>query len=228
MAEAQLRQRLHMPGEGALTLGESLDESPALPTNLAGLIDRAWRDRPEIASLERQSGALDANLRAARAGVWPSLAGVFNVDIANPNQRFIPNTPDFNTTWDASLQLSWSPTGALVAGQQAARVEHQQAALRASLQQMREGFEMEVRAAYIGAQTAAAAAEAARRQIVASEESYRVRRERFLIGSAISSDLTDAETDLLRARFAVVNAAVDLREALARLRRAVGEREVAD
>jgi hypothetical protein len=80
---------------------------------------------------------------------------VFNVDIANPNQRFIPNTPDFNTTWDATLQLTWSPTGALVAGQQAARVEHQQTALRASLQQMREGFEMEVRAAYIGAQTAA-------------------------------------------------------------------------
>ncbi|MFO0627298.1 MAG: TolC family protein [Polyangiales bacterium] len=228
MAEAQLRQRLHMPGEGPLVLGESLDEAPTPPTNLAGLIDRAWRDRPEIASLERQSGALDANLAAARAGVWPSLAGVFNVDIANPNQRFIPNTADFNTTWDASLQLSWSPTGALVAGQQAARVEHQQAALRASLQQMREGFEMEVRAAYIGAQTAAAAAEAARRQILASEESYRVRRERFLIGSAISSDLTDAETDLLRARFAVVNAAVDLRESLARLRRAVGEREVAE
>jgi hypothetical protein len=35
-----------------------------------------------------------------------------------------------------------------------------------------------------------------------------VRRERFLIGSAISSDLTDAETDLLRARFAIVNAAL--------------------
>lgn len=228
MAEVQLRQRLHMAPEEAVTIGESLDETPALPTNLAQLIDRAWRERPEIASLERQTGALDANLSAARAGVWPSVAGVFNLDIANPNQRFIPQTETFNTTWDATIQLQWSPTGALVAGRQVARVEAQREALRASLQQLREGLEMEVRAAYTGAQTASAAIEAARRQLTASEESYRVRRERFLIGSAISSDLTDAELDLLRARLAIVNAGVDLRESLARLRRAVGERERAD
>lgn len=228
MAEVQLRQRLHMAPEEPLTMGESLEESPAVPSNLAQLIERAWRDRPEIASLERQSGALDANLSAARAGVWPSVAGVFNVDIANPNSRFIPQSQDFNTTWDATIQLQWSPTGALVAGRTAARVEAQREVLRASLQQLREGLEMEVRAAYTGAQTAAAAIEAARRQLVASEESYRVRRERFLIGSAISSDLTDAELDLLRGRLAMVNANVDLRESLARLRRAVGERERAD
>lgn len=226
MAEAQLRQRLHLEGDAPILLGESLDEIPTAPTNLAELIDRAWRSRPEIASLERQSGALDANLSATRAGIWPSLAGVFNVDIANPNQRFIPATPDFNTTWDASLQLTWSPTAALVAGRTASRLESQRAVLRASIQQLREGFEMEVRSAYLGAQTAAASAEAARRQLLAADESYRVRRERFTVGSAISSDLTDAETDLLRARFAVVNALVDARESLARLRRAVGEREV--
>ena len=58
-----------------------------------------------------------------------------------------------------------------------------------------------------------------------AEESYRIRRERFAVGSAISSDLTDAENDLARARFAVVNAQVDLRVALARLRRAIGTPE---
>lgn len=225
LAEAQLRQRLHLEGDGPILLGESLDEVPAPPTNLASLIERAWNDRPELASLERQSGALGANISATRAGVWPSLAGVFNLDIANPNQRFIPNTADFNTTWDATLQLSWSPTGALVAGRTASRLESQRAALSASIQQLREGFEMEVRSAFLGAQTASASAEAARRQLIAAEESYRVRRERFNVGSAISSDLTDAEADLLRARFAVVNAAVDARESLARLRRAIGTRE---
>jgi outer membrane protein TolC len=228
LAEAQLRQRLHLEANEALTMGESLEEAVAVPTNLAGLIDRATRERPEIASLERQSGALDANLSAVRAGMWPSVAGVFNLDVANPNQRFVPNTQEFNTTWDASLQLSWSPTATLVAGQTASRVAAQREALQASIQQLREGLEMEVRGAYLGAQTANAATEAARRGLVAAEEAYRVRRERFLIGSAISSDLTDAETDLLRARFAIVNAAVDLRESLARLRRAVGERERAD
>ena len=71
----------------------------------------------------------------------------------------------------------------------------------------------------------AASIEAARRQVVASEEAYRVRRERFLAGSAISTDLTDAERDLFSARLAVINANIDLRESVARLRRAVGQRE---
>jgi outer membrane protein TolC len=82
-----------------------------------------------------------------------------------------------------------------------------------------------VRSVWIAAQTSSAAIESARRQLVSAEESYRVRRERFLVGNAVSSDLTDAELDLLRARLALVNANVDLRESLARLRRAVGERE---
>ena len=93
------------------------------------------------------------------------------------------------------------------------------------MEQLREGLELEVHNSWVSAQGARAAIEAAQRQRQAAEESYRVRRERFLAGSSISSDLTDAELDLIRARLAMVNAAVDLREAFARLRRAIGVRE---
>jgi outer membrane protein len=123
------------------------------------------------------------------------------------------------------IQAQWSPTGAFAASAASSRLSAQRAALVAQLAQLREGTEIEVRSVWISAQTANAAIESARRQLVSAEESYRVRRERFLAGSAVSSDLTDAELDLLRARLALVNANVDLREALARLRRAVGERE---
>jgi outer membrane protein len=225
LAEAQLRQRTHLPAGEGITLGEALDGEVPMPRNLADLLNRAAHDRPEIGSIDRQLRALEHNLGAVRAGMLPSVAGVFNVDVANPNQRFIPQTAEFNTTWDATIQVSWSPTSALVTNATSNRIAAQRDALQAQLEQLREGLELEVRGTWIAAQTAAAAQEAARRQLVAAEESYRVRRERFLAGAAISSDLTDAENDLLRARFAVVNANVDLREALARMRRAVGERE---
>lgn len=225
LAEAQLRQRMHATPDETFTLGESLEEPVDLPTNLDDMIRRARHDRPEVASLERQSASLEESLSATRAALWPSLAGVFNVDIANPNQRFVPQTQDFNTTWDASLQLSWSPTGALVSASQASRLSAQRDALQANIAALREGIELEVRSAFVSAQGARASIESTRRQLVASEESYRVRRERFLAGSAVSTDLTDAEVELVRARLALVNAHVDLREALARLRRALGERE---
>jgi outer membrane protein TolC len=225
LAEAQLRQRMHVTEGEALTLGEALDGEVPMPGSVHQLIDRALQARPELQSLDRQSHALSANLAATRAGMFPSVSGQFSLDIANPNQRFVPNTQEFNTTWSATLQAQWSPTGAFSASAAAGRLSAQRAGLIAQLAQVREGTEIEVRSVWIGAQTARAAIESARRQLVSAEESYRVRRERFQAGSAVSSDLTDAELDLLRARLALVNANVDLRESLARLRRAVGERE---
>lgn len=225
LAEAQLRQRMHADEGEALVLGESLDGEVPMPGTARALIERAVHERPELMSLERQSRALGASVAASRAGIYPSIVGQFSLDIANPNPRFVPNTEEFNTTWSATIQAQWSPTGAFAASAAARRLSAQRASLVAQIAQLREGTEIEVRSVWIAAQTANAAIEAARRQVVSAEESYRVRRERFLAGSAVSSDLTDAELDLLRARLALVNANVDLREALARLRRAVGERE---
>lgn len=225
LAEAQLRQRMHVTEGEALTLGEALDGEVQMPGSVNQLIDRALQARPELQSLDRQSHALSASLAATRAGMFPSVSGQFSLDIANPNQRFVPNTQEFNTTWSATIQAQWSPTGAFSASAAASRLSAQRAGLVAQLAQVREGTEIEVRSVWIAAQTARAAIESARRQLVSAEESYRVRRERFQAGSAVSSDLTDAELDLLRARLALVNANVDLRESLARLRRAVGERE---
>jgi len=58
--------------------------------------------------------------------------------------------------------------------------------------------------------------------LVAAEESYRVRRSLFQNGRATSVELTDAETDLTRARLEAINARVDLRIALVRREHATG------
>lgn len=225
LSEAQLRQRMHLGPGDRITLGESPEAPVEVPRNLQDLLQRADHDRPEVASLQAQREALDANVSATRASIWPSLLGQFNFDVANPNQRYFPQSPVFNTTWDASLILQWSPTSALVNNATTDRVAAQRDAIEANVMALREGLELEVRAAYMNAQTAAASIESTRRQLSAATESYRVRRERFVAGSATSADLTDAELDLVRARLAAVNAQVDVRESLARLRRAIGVRE---
>ena len=63
--------------------------------------------------------------------------------------------------------------------------------------------------------------EAAQVGIRSAEESYRVRREQFRAGAAVATDVIDAEEDLRRARLDLVNAAIDVRIARARLDRAV-------
>jgi outer membrane protein TolC len=227
LAEAVLRQRLHLRPEERVQLGEGIEDVPAVPANVTELVRRAWTNRPEVQSIDRQVRALNLNVSATEASMYPSVAVVGNVDIANPNPRIFPQTQTFTTTWDANVQVSWSPTAAYVAGATVTRLRAQRAQILAQQQQVREGFELEVRTAHNGAQAALAQIEAARTAVASAEENYRVRRERVAAGAATQTDLIDAETELLRSRLAVVNAIVDLRVALARLRRAVGEREVA-
>ena len=225
LAETQLRQRMHAPASEQFVLGEAIDGEEAGFVAVHTLIDRALASRPELQSLERQAGAIRESTSATRAAMYPTVFGQFSVDAQNPNSRFFPASQEWNTTWTATVQAQWSPTSALVANAQVNRLTAQRQALLAQLDAVREGTEIEVRAAYISGTTSAAAIASARRQVIAAEESYRVRRERFQAGSAVSSDLTDAELDLLRARLALVNARVDLREAQARMHRAVGEAE---
>lgn len=225
LAEVQLRQRMHAaPGE-QFVMGESLEAAPAVPSDVATLVDQALTARPELQSLDRQAQALRTTVSATRVGMFPSVVGQFSLDIQNPNQRYVPQAEEFNTTWTATLQAQWSLGGALQAGAQVSRLNAQRLAVLAQIDQLREGTEIEVRAAFIQAQTSTAAIAAARQQLASAQESYRVRRERFAAGSSVSSDLTDAELDLLRARLAFTNANIDQREALARLRRAIGTRE---
>lgn len=61
---------------------------------------------------------------------------------------------------------------------------------------------------------------AAEAGIEAAEEQRRVRVAQLNAGTVVAADLTDAETDLTRARLSLVNATIDLHLQHARLRRA--------
>jgi outer membrane protein TolC len=62
----------------------------------------------------------------------------------------------------------------------------------------------------------------ATRAVAAAEESHRVRRALFQNGGATSVELTDAETELTRARLAVIGAHVEARVAELELTHALG------
>jgi len=81
---------------------------------------------------------------------------------------------------------------------------------------------LQVTQAYNAFRQAQVGKETTERQLVAAEESYRVRRELFRAGRATSSELTDAETALVKAGFDGLNARIDLRLARENLDHALG------
>jgi outer membrane protein len=64
--------------------------------------------------------------------------------------------------------------------------------------------------------------ESSTRELSSAEEAYRVARELFNNGRGTSTTLTDAESDLTRARLDLLNAKVSARTARIRLEHALG------
>jgi outer membrane protein TolC len=101
-------------------------------------------------------------------------------------------------------------------------LEAKAAATEAGKQAMVDGLRVEVMQAWQAAREADAALATTARGLASAEEGYRVRRDLFVNGRATSAELTDAETDLTRARLEAVNARIDTRSARVRLVHAVG------
>ncbi|MEZ4252602.1 MAG: TolC family protein [Polyangiales bacterium] len=223
IAEALLRDLLRLEPNAPLPLRANLGALPEAPNLAPEQLRRSARKRsPDVAAALASAEAADARADAARAGLYPALGVSFNVDVANPNQRIFPQTTDFTTTWDASVELSWSFDGALVAG---ARVDQQRAAAeeqRLAAEEMRENIERGALRARGELLSSLAGVDARHAAAAAANERARVTSERARAGLATNTDLADAESARLGARLDLVDAVVDAHLAEARLRRALG------
>jgi outer membrane protein TolC len=224
VALAALRTLLHVEPGVELAIGEDLTRAPPpSPGALEALTTRALEERDEVRALNELIASREEAVTAARGRRWPSLGVSASVEVANPNPRVFPQTREWRGTWDVSAVISWSPNTFLDARGEANGARAQAAQVRADLAALEDVIRTDVTRSFEERAAAEAAFEAATVGLAAAEESYRVRWEQLRAGAAVTADLIDANAELTRARLDLVDAAIDIRLAAARLRRAVGE-----
>lgn len=233
LMEARLRILTHDPSDGPYEIGEDLRDGGAPgPQGAAApsvtvherdtLLAEALRRRLEPRALRENADAVRHQAAATRAAAFPRLDAVGAAAYARPNSRIFPPKDELRGTWDASVQLSWTPTAvfSLEAGRsgQLARARH----LDAEREQLADSISLEIDRAVQSLREAQIAVATSDRGLAAAEESYRVRRSLFVNGRATSVELTDAETELARARMDAIGARLDGRIAEVRLAHALG------
>ncbi len=222
IAERALQLLIHE--DGAIVLGEDLSAEREAPEGtVEALTDQAMRDRPELEALRRLVEARERSIRATLGRQYPQLFVQGNVDIANPNQRIIPQQQQFNTTWDVSVVLRWSPNEMGTARAQAAEARARLEQARQDIANLSDAVRLEVSEAHSSLEAARLAFEAARVGLVAAEAEHQVRMAQLEAGAAVTSDVLDAETSVTRARLQLIDAAIELRLARARLNKAIGD-----
>ncbi|MEM1413815.1 MAG: TolC family protein [Myxococcota bacterium] len=226
LAERALQVALHAERDEAIRIGEDFTDVPEPPAgDVPSFIDRAMRSRAEVVALERLERAREESVRSELGRRYPQLLLQGNIDVANPNQRIIPQQQEFNTTWDLSLILRWSPNEYGDARQRVAAARAQIEEVRADRRRLEDAVRLEVEQAFETYRAAREALAASEVNVLAAEETYRVRFDQLRAGAAVTTDLLDAETALTRARLEAADAAIGLRLALTRLRYAIGDDE---
>jgi outer membrane protein TolC len=223
LAETQVRVAMHAPDDESLTPGETLDgPPPPFDGSLPQLTQEAVANRLEVKGIDANAAAAREQASAVRGGNWPQVAAFADGIVANPNPRRFPQTNDWFPTWQVGAQLTWSPNDTLTSSASGRDIESRASALDAQREVVRDGIRLEVTQAYNSIREADASIEATKRELAAAQEAYRVARELFNAGRGTSTVLTDAETELTRARLDALNAAVESRIARVRLEHALG------
>jgi outer membrane protein TolC len=223
LTEKQLHVAMHLPEGDPLVPGENLD-TPLAPVqgNVRQMTLEAFSARPEIRSADANAAAAHEQSQAFKAGRWPVLSAFADGILGNPNPRYIPPTNDWNATWDVGAQVTWSPNDIVTANANVNDYEARVATIEANRQVTRDNVEVEVTQMLQQVREADFSIESSTRELASAEEAYRVQRELFNNGRGTSTTLTDAESDLTRARLDLLNAKVAARTARVRLEHALG------
>jgi outer membrane protein TolC len=223
--EEQVRIAMHDPERKPYLIGEDL-RADLLPLpnahDLLALYNEAFERRLELRVFDENENALREQTKVARAGYYPRLDAVLDATYANPNPRMLPPSEEFTGSLVAGIQLTWAPNDWAAARAQARQLEARIAQLEAQKELLKDGLRTEVMQSFQAMREALVAIQTTARGLAAAEESYRVRRELFKNGRGTTVEVTDAETELTRARLEAVNARVDLRIARVRLVHAAG------
>jgi outer membrane protein TolC len=228
LAERRLRVLMGDGGAAPLAIGE--DVLAPLPGGArdasAGATDRliaqAVAGRAELRALGENGGALAAQSALERARLLPRLDLVGNLARENPSSRAFPQADEFATVWDVSAVLSWALDDIPRAREKRRELASRRRQVDNQRRELVDGVVLEVTRAAQEVHAAEQSVGTRGRTLAAAEESHRVRERLFEVGSASSTELGDAETDLTRARFGVIDAHIELRKALVALDLALG------
>ena len=227
LAERRLRVLMGDSGASPLAIGEDvLAPLPGAGDASAAATDRliaqAMAGRAELRALGENGNALVARSALERARLFPRLDLVGNLARENPSSRAFPQADEFATVWDVSAVISWALDDIPRAREKRRELASRRRQVDHQRRELVNGVVLEVTRAAQEVRAAEQSVGTRGRTLAAAEEGHRVRERLFEVGSASSTELGDAETDLTRARFGVIDAHIALRKALVALDLALG------
>lgn len=222
VAGADLRRVTGIPAGFSIAIDASLEPAPGGSMSPAQLLAEARAHRPERQALEARVAGFGERRSAVAAGLRPTIALVAGFDYARPNPRIFPRSGEWNDSWDVGFNVAWPLWDGGRVKAEVSEVTANRRALEHRLAEFDTALDFEVTERRLDLEAARASIRAATDEVASAAEARRVVAERFKAGLVTSTDVLDAQQELLAARFDRTRALAAARLAEARLDRALG------
>ena len=194
--------------------------APEIPVTLADAIAEAARQGPDYRAAAANERAASASFRAELGNYLPHASLTFTK--LSLGTKFYPNDLFKQTNLTLGFSFPIWNNGQRELALSQARVNRQVA--RARLQDVDRAVEHDVTAAYDAYVTARASAQLSAQGLAVARESFRVQQTRYSSGATTILDLLDAQVNLSQAEADLVQARYGTRLALAGLEMILGRR----
>jgi len=222
LAEQQLSTIMDVPPQ-EYALGEDVlaERSPLPLLPLESLVQRANSNRYELKAMDRAAVSMRKAESVIRKGQLPRIDGFADYNYAKPNQRYLFDYT-WRQSWDVGLAATWSINEIFTNNSSGNEMAAKRQALEANRKALAKGIRIEVASAYMDSRRSVAALESAKRGAEAAQAAYDTEVELFKVGKATTTELIDAESELVNALLALISAHVNIRIADTKLAKAIG------
>jgi outer membrane protein len=222
LAAQQLSVIMH-DTQAEYTLGEDVlvPVTVLVEQSIGDLVAEAYKNRLELKAMEQSAASLVAAESVIKAGRYPRVDGFVDYTYANPNQRYMLDL-GWHSSWSVGVQATWALNDILVNDASAREYRANREQLEANRDALAEGVRLEVASACTDQRKALAELQAAQRSSEASQAAYETSTQLYKVGKATTSELIDAEADLVTSSLRLINAHLDSRVAETRLAHATG------
>lgn len=193
-------------------LNTTIDISEELPSNtvqelsLDNAVSNALKNRSEIKGLSVREEQANIAKKITNSNYLPILSGIGSYNYDQPNMRFFPNQETFTGTWYAGVSLNWNLTDLFTNKNKIKESKFSIDKVNTSINQIKEGIQIEVNADYNNFQLAKQKIEIAKKAVTQATENFRVEQNKFNANNTTATDFLNANALLVNAKINLTTA----------------------
>lgn len=168
------------------------------------LVSSAIQNRKELQKINYTIESTKNNITVAKSGFFPEIYLISNLYYSNPNQRYFPAKAEFNESWDVNILLQWNIFDWGATSSKVEAANHQLNGTVFLKDELTENIRLEVLQNKLEVENLKERIKLSEIKLAQSEEHARVITENFKNMNATSTELAEAESNLLSSKIDLI------------------------